>query len=70
LSREPGRPVGARELNVVEQGGVVEGTLEITREDSPTRGRYVGRVAGRDGEAELTFSKASPKLIIADVMQS
>lgn len=48
----------------------MEGTLEITREDSPTRGRYVGRVAGRDGEAELTFSKASPKLIIADVMQS
>ncbi len=40
--------------------------LDITREDTPTKGRYVGRVAGREGEAELTFSKASPTLIIAD----
>lgn len=40
--------------------------VEITREDGPTKGRYVGRVAGREGEAELTFSKASPTLIIAD----
>lgn len=42
------------------------GEVEITREDSPTKGRYVGRVAGREGEAELTFSKTSPTLIIAD----
>ncbi|THF61646.1 GNAT family N-acetyltransferase [Pseudothauera rhizosphaerae] len=40
--------------------------IEITREDSPTRGRCVGRIAGIEGEAELTFSKAGPELLIAD----
>lgn len=40
--------------------------LTITREDQPTRGRYVARIAGIDAEAELTFSKASDTLIIAD----
>lgn len=40
--------------------------LTITREDQPTRGRYVGRIAGIDAEAELTFSKAGDTLIIAD----
>ncbi len=38
----------------------------ITREDHPTRGRYVAKVAGIDAEAELTYSRASPTLIIAD----
>jgi predicted GNAT family acetyltransferase len=38
----------------------------ITREDHPTRGRYVARLDGIDAEAELTFSRASEKLIIAD----
>jgi len=40
--------------------------VTITREDSPTKGRYVARVAGIDGEGELTFSKVNPQLIIAD----
>ncbi len=40
--------------------------VAITQEDGPTRGRYVGRVAGVDAEAELTYSRSSPKLIIAD----
>jgi uncharacterized protein len=40
--------------------------LTITREDQPTRGRYVARITGIDAEAELTFSKADEKLIIAD----
>jgi predicted GNAT family acetyltransferase len=40
--------------------------LTITREDQPTRGRYVARIGGIDAEAELTFSKASDRLIIAD----
>jgi predicted GNAT family acetyltransferase len=40
--------------------------LTITREDQPTRGRYVARIVGIDAEAELTFSKADEKLIIAD----
>jgi predicted GNAT family acetyltransferase len=40
--------------------------IEITREMQPTRGRYVGRIEGVEGEAELTFSRTSPTLIIAD----
>src|SRR5262245_35654500 len=40
--------------------------LDITLEDGPTCGRYVGRVAGIDAEAELVYSRASPELIIAD----
>jgi len=38
----------------------------ISREDGPTKGRYVARVEGIDAEAELTYSHAGPKLIIAD----
>ncbi len=38
----------------------------ISREDGPTRGRYAARVEGIDAEAELTYSRAGPKLIIAD----
>jgi predicted GNAT family acetyltransferase len=41
-------------------------TPEITREDHATRGRYVARLEGIDAEAELTYSRAGPKLIIAD----
>jgi predicted GNAT family acetyltransferase len=37
---------------------------EIARETGPTKGRYVLRTP--DGEAELTYSIASPTLIIAD----
>jgi len=39
---------------------------EITREDGPTKGRYVARVDGINAEAELTYSRAGPKLVIAD----
>jgi predicted GNAT family acetyltransferase len=39
---------------------------QITREDRATRGRYVARVEGIDAQAELTYSRAGPKLIIAD----
>lgn len=38
----------------------------ISREDGPTKGRYVALVDGIDAEAELTYSRAGPKLIIAD----
>ena len=38
----------------------------ITREVHPSRGRYVARVEGVDAEAELTYSRSSPTLIIAD----
>jgi hypothetical protein len=40
--------------------------LTITREDGPSKGRYVAKVAGVDAEAELTWSRANPHLIIAD----
>jgi predicted GNAT family acetyltransferase len=40
--------------------------VKITREEGPTKGRYVARVDGIDGEAELTYSRSSPTLIIAD----
>jgi predicted GNAT family acetyltransferase len=39
--------------------------LTITREEGPTKGRYVTRVEGIDAEAELTYSRAGPKRIIA-----
>jgi uncharacterized protein len=39
---------------------------KITREVSPTKGRYVARVDGIDAEAELTYSRSGPALIIAD----
>lgn len=38
--------------------------IEITKEDGETRGRYVAIVDGI--EAELTYSRMSPKRIIAD----
>jgi predicted GNAT family acetyltransferase len=39
---------------------------KIAREDGPTKGRYVARIEGIDTQAELTYSRAGPKLIIAD----
>ncbi len=39
---------------------------KITREDGPTKGSYLARVDGVEAEAELTYSRAGPKLIIAD----
>ncbi len=38
----------------------------ISREESPTRGRYVARLEGREGEGELTYSRTSKTLIIAE----
>jgi uncharacterized protein len=38
----------------------------VEREDSATKGRYVVRIDGVEGEAELTFSKTTPTLVIAD----
>jgi uncharacterized protein len=40
--------------------------LTISREMTPTKGRYVGRVDGIAEEAELTLSRASATLVIAD----
>lgn len=38
----------------------------IEREDGPAGGRYVARVDGIDAEAELIYSRAGPKLIVAE----
>ena len=38
----------------------------IAKEMTPTNGRYVARIDGVEGEAELTFSRTSPTLVIAD----
>ena len=40
--------------------------VRITREEGPTKGRYVARVDGTDAEAQLTYSRSSPTLVIAD----
>jgi predicted GNAT family acetyltransferase len=40
--------------------------VTVTRELEAARGRYVGKVAGVAGEAELTFQRVSPALIVAD----
>lgn len=40
--------------------------IKIEREDGNGAGRYVARVAGLQGEAEITFTRQGPKLISAD----
>jgi len=40
--------------------------VTITRTDTDTKARYVATVEGVEGEGELTLSKVSAKLIIAD----
>lgn len=40
--------------------------IEITREDSGSKVRYVARIAGLDAKGELTLSKLSDDLVIAD----
>ncbi|MFC3205934.1 GNAT family N-acetyltransferase [Aquamicrobium soli] len=41
--------------------------IELSREDGDgRRGRYVARIDGVEGEAEITFTKRGPGLISAD----
>lgn len=40
--------------------------ITVTIEDGTRHGRYVGKVAGIDDEAEITFTHRGPKLISAD----
>ena len=42
------------------------GSMQITRHDGPTRGRYEARIDGHDEVAELTYSKAGDTTLIAD----
>jgi hypothetical protein len=39
---------------------------QIERETNGAHGRYVARMAGHDGEAELLFTRRGPDLISAD----
>ena len=40
--------------------------MEITRHDEQSKGRYEGRIEGREGVAELTYSRIGPKTLTAD----
>ncbi|MEM7730172.1 MAG: GNAT family N-acetyltransferase [Pseudomonadota bacterium] len=40
--------------------------ITFTVEDTETKGRIVAHVPGSDEEAEITFSKSSPSLVIVD----
>jgi uncharacterized protein len=40
--------------------------IDVSKEDDGRRGRYIARLSGHDGEAELTFTHAGPGLISAD----
>ncbi|MEO0943893.1 MAG: GNAT family N-acetyltransferase [Pseudomonadota bacterium] len=40
--------------------------IQIERQDTDTKGRYVATIDGIEGEGDLTFSKASDTLIIVD----
>ena len=40
--------------------------ITITLSEENNKGRYVATLPGFDGEGELTYSRISPKLIIAD----
>lgn len=40
--------------------------IAIALEEQGAKGRYVAHVAGADGVGEMTFSRASDKLIVVD----
>jgi hypothetical protein len=40
--------------------------ISVTRELQATRGRYVAKVEGFPGEAELAFSRTDPSIVVAD----
>ncbi len=40
--------------------------VHIEKEDTGSGGRYVARVDGRDGMAQLAFTRRGPRLISAD----
>ncbi len=43
--------------------------MQITSEDKDSGGRYLGHIEGVSEAAEMTFSRASPTLIIIDHTQ-
>lgn len=40
--------------------------INIEREDNGDAGRYVARIAGNDGEAEIIFQRRGPQVMSAD----
>jgi hypothetical protein len=40
--------------------------VSITREMDARRGRYIAKIAGTDGEAELTFRRDDSNVFVAD----
>jgi uncharacterized protein len=40
--------------------------VTITRQDDGRKGRYVARIDGIEGEAEITFTRLGPNLVSAD----
>jgi predicted GNAT family acetyltransferase len=44
----------------------MSGAVHIEKQDSGSGGRYVARVDGRDGMAQLAFTRRGPGLISAD----
>lgn len=40
--------------------------IQVTMDGTRENGRYVARVAGRDGEAELTFRQIAPDVVSAN----
>ncbi len=44
----------------------MSGAVHIEKQDSATGGRYVAQVDGREGTAQLTFTRRGPGLISAD----
>ena len=40
--------------------------VTVTREEKEGRGRYVGKLEGFAGEAELSYSRTNPAIVIAD----
>lgn len=45
---------------------MTQADVQISYDDQPQRGRYMAHVDGKEGEGELTISKVSDTLIIAD----
>ena len=48
------------------KGDHLMSSIAIEKEISETSGRYVARIDGREGEAEITFTVLGPDLIRAD----
>ena len=53
-------------MKLLALGGGTAGAISIEKRVTGSSGRYVARIAGVDGEAELRFTIRGPSLISAD----